>query len=130
MHNQIPQTYLATNWPIRYSSLSSDGRLIAVAGRRGLIHYSSTSGRWKVFADAIQEQAFSVRGGLLWFHHVLIAAIEISKSYQVNSCRRYQLHAHQVSSTDPSLFPRFRTQQPERTTSGSDSVARGHLIFG
>jgi len=82
-HIKIPQTYLATNWPIRYSSLSSDGRLIAVAGRRGLIHYSSTSGRWKVFADAIQEQAFSVRGGLLWFHHVLLAAIEISKSYQI-----------------------------------------------
>jgi len=82
-HIKIPQSYLATNWPIRYSSLSSDGRLIAVAGRRGLIHYSSTSGRWKLFADMIQEQAFSVRGGLLWFHHVLIAAIEVSKSYQV-----------------------------------------------
>lgn len=82
-HDKIPQNYLATNWPIRYSSLSTDGRLIAVAGRRGLTHYSSTSGRWKVFPDTIQEQAFSVRGGLLWFHHVLVAAVEVSKSYQV-----------------------------------------------
>ncbi|TFK76753.1 RIC1-domain-containing protein [Pluteus cervinus] len=82
-HIKIPQSYLATNWPIRYSSLSSDGRLIAVAGRRGLIHYSSTSGRWKLFSDEYQEQAFSVRGGLLWFHHVLVAAVEISKSYQI-----------------------------------------------
>lgn len=80
---QIPQTYLATNWPIRYSSLSSDGRLIAIAGRRGLIHYSSTSGRWKLFADEIQEQAFVVKGGMVWFHHVLIAAVEVSKSFQV-----------------------------------------------
>lgn len=80
---QIPQSYLAANWPIRFSSLSSDGRLIAVAGRRGLVHYSSTSGRWKVFGDIVQEQAFSVRGGLLWFHHVLIASVEVSKSYQV-----------------------------------------------
>ena len=80
---QLPENYMAKNWPIRYSSLSADGRLIAVAGRRGLIHYSSTSGRWKVFADERQEQAFAIRGGLLWFHHVLIAAVEASKSYQV-----------------------------------------------
>lgn len=31
----------------------------------------------------MQEQAFSVKGGLLWFHHVLIAAVEVAKSYQV-----------------------------------------------
>lgn len=80
---QIPQSYLATNWPVRYSSLSSDGRLIAIAGRRGLIHYSSASGRWKLFNDEIQEQAFSVKGGLLWFHHVLIASVELSDSYQI-----------------------------------------------
>ncbi|KAG2023126.1 hypothetical protein CC2G_000817 [Coprinopsis cinerea AmutBmut pab1-1] len=82
-HVKIPQRYIAMNWPIRYSSLSSDGRLIAVAGRRGLIHYSSMSGRWKVFADEVQEQAFTVRGGLLWFHHVLVAAVEVGRSYQI-----------------------------------------------
>lgn len=82
-HIQIPQTYLATNWPIKYSSISSDGRLVAVAGRRGLVHYSSSSGRWKLFADEVQEQAFAVKGGLLWFHHVLIAAVEVSKSHQI-----------------------------------------------
>ena len=63
-----------------------DGRLIAVAGRRGLIHFSTTSGRWKLFEDSMQEQAFSVRGGLIWFHHVLIAAVEVSKTYQVPIC--------------------------------------------
>ncbi|KAF9458722.1 RIC1-domain-containing protein [Collybia nuda] len=82
-HIKIPQSYLAMNWPIRYSSLSNDGRLIAIAGRRGLIHYSSTSGRWKVFGEEEQEQAFTVKGGLVWFHHVLIAAVEVSKSYQI-----------------------------------------------
>lgn len=71
------------NWPIQYSTISSDGRLIAVAGRRGLAHYSTQSGRWKVFADNTQEQAFIVRGGLVWFHHVLIAAVEVAKAYQV-----------------------------------------------
>ncbi|KAI0343994.1 RIC1-domain-containing protein [Trametopsis cervina] len=80
---KIPQDYLATNWPIRYSALSTDGRLIAIAGRRGLCHYSSNSGRWKMFEDELQEQAFTVRGGLLWFHHVLVVAVELSKTYQI-----------------------------------------------
>ncbi|KZV74702.1 RIC1-domain-containing protein [Peniophora sp. CONT] len=84
-HVKIPARYIASNWPMQYSSISSDGRLIAVAGRRGLIHYSATSGRWKSFADEQQEQAFVVRGGLLWFHHVLIAAIEVigGRSWQL-----------------------------------------------
>jgi len=78
---------MGKNWPLRYSALSSDGRLIAVAGKRGLVHYSSTSGRWKLFSDERQEQAFVVKGGMVWFHHVLIAAVEVSKSYQVASPR-------------------------------------------
>ncbi|KAH9937401.1 RIC1-domain-containing protein [Fomitopsis serialis] len=82
-HVKIPHAYLSANWPIRYSALSADGRLIAVAGRRGLAHYSTTSGRWKLFADDLQEHAFAVKGGLLWFHHVLIAAVDVANSYQI-----------------------------------------------
>ena len=82
-HIKVPQNYMSANWPIRYSSLSADGRLIAIAGRRGLVHYSSTSGRWKIFTDERQEQAFTVKGGLLWFHHVLIAAVEVAGGHQV-----------------------------------------------
>lgn len=81
--DQVPLSYLANNWPIRYASISNDGRLVAVAGRRGLVHYSAASGRWKFFNDMVQEQAFSARGGLIWFHHVLIAAVDASGSYQV-----------------------------------------------
>lgn len=84
---KIPLDYLAMNWPIRYSAISVDGRLIAVAGRRGLIHFSTSSGRWKLFEDSVQEQAFSVRGGLLWFHHVLVAAVEVAKSFQASTKR-------------------------------------------
>jgi hypothetical protein len=36
-----------------------------------------------MFTDEAQEQAFAVRGGLIWFHHVLIAAVEVARSYQV-----------------------------------------------
>lgn len=82
--SQIPSAYISTNWPIRYASISSDGRLIAIAGRRGLTHYSATSGRWKLFEDERQELDFVVRGGLLWFHHVLVAAVEVDKTFQVS----------------------------------------------
>jgi hypothetical protein len=54
-----------------------------VAGRRGLTHYSAASGRWKLFEDERAERDFTVRGGLLWFHHVLVTAIEVDKAYQV-----------------------------------------------
>ncbi|KAF8528030.1 RIC1-domain-containing protein [Hysterangium stoloniferum] len=76
-HIKIPLAYLSNNWPIRYASISTDGRLIAIAGRRGLVHYSAASGRWKTFTDPVQEEAFSVRGGLIWFHHVLVAAVRL-----------------------------------------------------
>ncbi len=36
-----------------------------------------------MFADERQEQAFTVKGGLLWFHHVLIVAVEVAGAYQV-----------------------------------------------
>lgn len=85
---QIPSSYIAANWPIRYACISADGRLIAVAGRRGLIHYSMASGRWKLFQDVGQEQALVVRGGLVWFHHVLIAGVEASRSHQVRGNER------------------------------------------
>jgi hypothetical protein len=82
-HIHVPNVYIATNWPLRYASISSDGRFIAVAGRRGLTHYSAASGRWKLFGHEREERAFTVRGGLLWFHHVLIAAVEVEKKYQI-----------------------------------------------
>ncbi|KAG8722388.1 hypothetical protein FRC08_002869 [Ceratobasidium sp. 394] len=82
-HISIPAAYLAYNWPVRSASIAPDGRLIAVAGRRGLVHYSAASGRWKRFTDLKQEQAFAVKGGMVWFHHVLVAACAVGKSYQV-----------------------------------------------
>ncbi|CDW97606.1 hypothetical protein, partial [Sporisorium scitamineum] len=82
-HIKIPQPYLAANWPVRYAAISSDGNLIAVAGRRGLAHYSSSSGRWKLHKIIAQEQSFVVRGGMQWFQHVLIAACDSGGEYQL-----------------------------------------------
>ncbi|PKC14198.1 RIC1-domain-containing protein [Rhizophagus irregularis] len=75
-HIPIPIMYISDNWPIKYASISSDGRYIAIAGRRGLAHHNVSSGRWKLFGNQQQEQEFAVRGGLLWYKQTLVAACE------------------------------------------------------
>ncbi|CAG8600077.1 32678_t:CDS:10 [Gigaspora margarita] len=86
-HIPIPIMYISENWPIKYASISGDGRYIAVAGRRGLAHYNVSSGRWKLFGNQQQEQEFSVRGGLLWFKQFLVAA-----------CENVRTHTHETAS--------------------------------
>ncbi|KAL9594434.1 MAG: hypothetical protein Q9179_005398 [Wetmoreana sp. 5 TL-2023] len=82
-HVAIAPVYMANQRPIRSAVISHDGRYIAVAGRRGLAHYSVNSGRWKTFDNAEAENAFVVRGGMCWYQHVLIAAVETDESYEV-----------------------------------------------
>ncbi|KAF2094668.1 RIC1-domain-containing protein [Rhizodiscina lignyota] len=87
---QVPAQYLLHQWPIRTAVTSADGRYVAVAGRRGLAHYSVTSGRWKTFDDPTMEDEFTVRGGMCWYQHILIAAVEsnINNTYQVRMYSR------------------------------------------
>ncbi|KAL1604538.1 WD40 repeat protein [Nothophoma quercina] len=83
-HNvQVPSHYLVDQWPIKSVVISNDGRYVAIAGRRGLAHYSVNSGRWKTFDDPFTENEFTVRGGMCWFQHVLIAAVESQNSHEV-----------------------------------------------
>ncbi|KAF7719320.1 Ribosomal control protein 1 (RIC1) domain-containing protein [Penicillium ucsense] len=82
-HAQYPPAYLHSQWPIRSCVVSQDGRYVAIAGRRGLAHYSVNSGRWKVFEDSIVENSFAVRGGMCWYGHILIAAVESDGSYEL-----------------------------------------------
>ncbi|KAI9489868.1 RIC1-domain-containing protein [Zychaea mexicana] len=72
-----PPMYITDHWPIRYASISADGKFVAVAGRRGLAHYNTFSNRWKMFGNQQQEQGFLVRGGLAWYKNILIAACEV-----------------------------------------------------
>lgn len=85
---QIPSMYLLYQWPIRSTVISPDGRYIAVAGRRGLAHHSIVSGRWKTFDDPVHEDEFSVRGGMCWHQHILIAAVESNGAYQLRMYSR------------------------------------------
>ncbi|KPI43789.1 Guanine nucleotide exchange factor subunit ric1 [Cyphellophora attinorum] len=75
-HAQYPAAYLNNQWPIRTSVISQDGRYVAIAGRRGIAHYSVNSGRWKTFSDPAVEASFAVRGGMCWFGHILAVATE------------------------------------------------------
>ncbi|EFA06481.2 guanine nucleotide exchange factor subunit Rich [Tribolium castaneum] len=68
----VPSTYSATNWPIRYSAIDSDGQNMAIAGRTGLAHYSMQTRRWKLFGNETQEKDFIVVGGLLWWRDYLV----------------------------------------------------------
>ncbi|KAK7745391.1 WD40 repeat protein [Cytospora paraplurivora] len=81
--SRIPAGYLLNQWPIRSTVISSDGRYVAVAGRRGLAHYSVNSGRWKTFANAAMENEFQVRGGMCWYQNILVAAVEVDKSFEL-----------------------------------------------
>lgn len=82
-HAQYPPAYLHAQWPIRSCVVSQDGRYVAIAGRRGLAHYSVNSGRWKTFEDVEAENSFTVRGGMCWYGHFLIAAVDSNGSYEV-----------------------------------------------
>ena len=53
--------------------------------------------------DEREEREFTVRGGLLWFHHVLVAAVEMDKTYQV-SCYAEDAHSTPI---DPGVFSRI-----------------------
>lgn len=82
--SQVPSRYVDEQWPLRSSAISPDGKYVAVAGQRGLAHYSVNSGRWKVFEDELMQNSFRVRGGMCWHQHILIAAVETDDSYEVS----------------------------------------------
>ena len=88
LHAPYPPAYLHNQWPIKTSVISQDGRYVAIAGRRGLAHYSISSGRWKTFTNSITENSFAVRGGMAWIGHVLAAATESEGSYELRMYSR------------------------------------------
>ncbi|KAK4212819.1 RIC1-domain-containing protein [Rhypophila decipiens] len=94
--SRIPALYLTNQWPIRCTAISNDGRYVAVAGRRGLAHYSISSGRWKTVANQAMEDEFLVRGGMCWYQNILVASVEVNRSYEL---RLYSREAALDSST-------------------------------
>lgn len=79
----IPASYIAENWPIKYVSSSTDGKFVAVAGVRGVTHYSLNSGRWKLFVEEDIDKEFAVRGGMVWYGNMLILAIDNGMGFEI-----------------------------------------------
>lgn len=79
----LPPAFLSRQWPVRCSVISPDGNYLAVAGRRGIAHYSVSSGRWRTFDDIDDEDEYVIRGGMCWYQHVLIAAVDADRSFEV-----------------------------------------------
>ncbi|GAA5979590.1 hypothetical protein JCM10908_002976 [Rhodotorula pacifica] len=90
-HIKIPNAYLASQYPIRYAVISSDARLIAVAGQRGFTHYNALSGRWKLFELEKEEQALRVVGGMVWWANTLIVGCEENGQYSLRVFSRDRL---------------------------------------
>lgn len=115
---RIPSNYLLNQWPIRCTVISSDGRYVAVAGRRGLAHYSVNSGRWKTFTNTTMENEFQVRGGMCWYQHILVAAVEANRSYEL------RLYSREAALDSSNVM--FKQQVPAPivliTPSGEDSL--------
>lgn len=115
---RIPATYLLNQWPIRCTVISSDGRYVAVAGRRGLAHYSISSGRWKAFGNEAAENEFLVRGGMCWYQNILVAAVEANRSHEIRLyAREGQLDLNSALHVQPMPAPVVLV-----TPSGEDSL--------
>lgn len=107
-HAPYPPVYLHNQWPIKSCVISQDGRYVAIAGRRGLAHYSLQSGRWKTFSDIAVENSFAVRGGMCWFNHILAVATENATGYDLRLYSREldlgQLPPHTEAFSMPIVF--------------------------
>ena len=115
---QVPASYLLHHSPIKLAVVSPDAKYIAVAGRRGLAHYSTISGRWKTFDDLAAEHEFAVRGGMCWHQHFLIACVEAGNRHQIRVYSRekaldYSHIQHSEDLSAPAIFT---------TVSGTDSL--------
>ena len=121
-HVQIPTSYLSAQRPIRCAVTSSDGRYIALAGRRGLAHYSVTSGRWKTFDDQGTENSFVVRGGMCWYQHILVVAAETDEYHEVNYTSQAAYFADEIEAA--TILPRARSERRITVIHGKATVIR------
>ncbi|KAK6182215.1 hypothetical protein SNE40_009946 [Patella caerulea] len=70
----ISHSYLATNWPIRYSAVDRAGQCLAVAGKTGFAHYALFHRKWKLFGNETQERDMVVSGGITWWKDFICLA--------------------------------------------------------
>jgi RAB6A-GEF complex partner protein 1 len=87
----IAAEYAQDYFPIRLVSVSPDTRYIAVAGKLGFAHLSTSSGRWRTLESlegissglSDLEQIPHVRGGMCWYGGVLLVGADFGDSHDV-----------------------------------------------
>lgn len=70
----LPQTYLDSQYPIRYTTVNRSCKDLAIAGNRGLALYSIGSNKWTHFSKKPHGECFSVCGDLIWWNDYLLAS--------------------------------------------------------
>jgi len=69
-HLLVPQSYIASNWPVRHVACSEDGADIAVAGSTGICLYNRRSQKWRVFGDVSQERKVKAEA-MVWLPKIV-----------------------------------------------------------
>uniref|UniRef100_A0A671QWR2 Protein RIC1 homolog n=1 Tax=Sinocyclocheilus anshuiensis TaxID=1608454 RepID=A0A671QWR2_9TELE len=70
-HWQVVQVHDHT---LPFAAIDWSGQCVAVAGRRGIAHYSLYTRKWKLFGNVTQEQNMTVTGGLAWWNDFVVVA--------------------------------------------------------
>jgi len=67
--------------------VSDNGCNLGVAGRAGFALYSTMRRKWKLFGNEVQEQALMCRGGMAWYHEVIVFPCRVmDKREEVRGC--------------------------------------------
>ncbi|KAK2725320.1 guanine nucleotide exchange factor subunit Rich-like [Artemia franciscana] len=79
---QVPYSYLALNWPIRYCAVDNAAELIAIAGRTGIAYYNAITRRWKLYSNEAQEKDFVVVTCPSWYRseQLLCGCYDLSRN--------------------------------------------------
>ena len=86
----MPSDYLLDYSPVRFLSVSSHTRYVAIAGTFGFSHVSTASSRWRTL-DSLDPSSLignpedipHVRGGLCWHDNILLVAADFGESHEV-----------------------------------------------
>lgn len=125
---RYPAAYLSRQWPVKCAVISADGKYIGIAGRRGVAHYSIASGRWKMFDDLYAEDEFGVRGGMGWYQHILVVAVECEGQSQVSLSLPFPFALHYVK-TDMLQIRLYSREKPLVASSAIHTETLTHSVI-
>ncbi|EGD75777.1 hypothetical protein PTSG_07896 [Salpingoeca rosetta] len=88
-HVQIPQAYRESNGPIFTAAVDRTGQFIAVAAQRGLMHYNTLTGKWKMFGNVAHERDLICTAGLAWWRSTHIVVASYSEEHKTSQLQLY-----------------------------------------